>query len=56
MSWKSKGQIGDAEFLTYSPDEDVYYWTRYEDWKISQLFKTEEEAYRARSENKVTYN
>ena len=47
--------------LIFSPDDKAkygmgYYWQEYRNWKTSQLFKTVEEAEKAKKENKLRWD
>ncbi len=41
--------------LIYSPDDNAWYWQRFSDWKISQLFDTAIEAEQAKSKNQLMW-
>ena len=41
--------------LIYSDWDLGWYWQRYSDWKTSQLFSTEQEAWDAKSDGKLTW-
>jgi len=46
--------------LIYSPDDEEesgkgYYWERFSDWKISQLYKTKHEAIQARHNHRLKF-
>jgi len=46
--------------LIYSHDDAMkcgkgWYWQRYKDWKTSQLFKTDTEAFQAKHQNKLKW-
>lgn len=47
--------------LIYSPDDRAkhgkgYYWQEYRNWRTSQLFKTKEEAMKAKEQNKIKWD
>lgn len=41
--------------LTYSPDEDIFYWERFSDWKQSQAFDYAGDAFEARTNNQIVW-
>ena len=41
--------------LIYSIDEDIWYWQRYSDWKVSQSFKSKQQAIKAKINNKLIW-
>lgn len=41
--------------LIYSPDDNGYYWQRFEDWKVSQIFFTEGDAIRAKQTDQLLW-
>ena len=42
--------------LIYSPDDNGYYWQRYGDWKVSQLFATIAEANHAQVHDYIVWS
>ena len=42
--------------LIYSPDDNGYYWQRYVDWKVSQLFSTIADANRAKNNGLIIWS
>ena len=36
--------------LIYSPDDKAYYYQRFSDWKVTQLFKSQKEARQAKKD------
>lgn len=41
--------------LIYSPDDNGWYWERYSDWKVSQVFPDKKAAMRAKRKGKLTW-
>ena len=46
----------DTMELIYSPDDNGYYWQRFSDWKISQIFFTENDAIRAKQTKQLIWD
>jgi hypothetical protein len=41
--------------LVYSPDDGGFYWERFSDWAVSQVFRSKAEAIRARHEESIIW-